>query len=210
MKIRINLLYVLLVGVLFVDTTLFGIYLYLNKQKGTKRLSESPKRQRVVLQKPDIVFENRFKELDVGLNKNKMFNLFQNVKFLRNYLAVNLTTLQEYNPKKIVIAFYEEENFQGLPLSQRFKVNKIMAYGYEVVQDEKQYRINFYFNPKYLATLKGEELNYVLNSALIKAVVRLAALHEKKRRLTEQEEDTMLRKAVEYLEEFRPIYVKNH
>jgi len=164
---------------------------------------------RPTLQKPDIVFENHFKDLDVDLDKNQTLELFQDSKFLRDYLVVNLTTLQEYKPQKIVISMYETENFQGLPLIMRFKVGGIIVYGYEVVQSEEQYRINLYFNPKYLVTLKGEELDYTLNSALIKAIVRLAAIHEKKGRLTKEEEEVALKKAIGYLEKFKLVYTRN-
>ena len=208
MRIRVKFLYALLVGLLLVNFALIAGYFYLEKGKEADNISHEPYKQQVAPQKPEVVLENKLKGIRVRLDKEKTFRLLQDTKFLQGYMAVNLSTLQEYNPKRIVITFYEKDNLQGLPLSQRFKVGGRVAYGYGIVQSDGMYRLDFYFNPEYLASLKREDLNYVLNSALVKAIVRLATIHNKKKRLSPEEERAVIKRAVGYLDKFRLVYAE--
>ena len=208
MRIRVKFLYALLVGLLLVNFALIAGYLYLEKGKEAGNIPQEPDKQQVAPQKPEVVLEDKLRGIRVKLDKEKTFRLLQNTKFLQGYMAVNLNTLQKYNPKRIVIAFYEKDNLKGLPLLQRFIVGGRAVYGYGIVQSDGQYRIDFYFNPEYLASLKREDLNYVLNSALIKAIVRLAAIHNKKKRLSQDEEREVIKRAVGYLDEFRLMYAE--
>ena len=208
MRIRVKFLYALLVGLLLVNFALIAGYLYLEKGKEAGNIPREPDKQQVAPQKPEVMLENKLRGIRVRLDTEKTFRLLQDTKFLQGYMAVNLSTLREYNPKRIVIAFYENDNLQGLPLLQRFKVGGRVAYGYGIVQSDGLYRLDFYFNPKYLASLKREDLNYVLNSALVKAIVRLATIHNKKKRLSLEEEMAVIKRAVGYLDKFRLVYVE--
>ena len=208
MIIRVKFLYALLVGLLLVNFALIAGYLYLEKGKEAGNIPQEPDKQQVAPQKPEVVLEDKLRGIRVKLDKEKTFRLLQNTKFLQGYMAVNLNTLQKYNPKRIVIAFYEKDNLKGLPLLQRFIVGGRAVYGYGIVQSDGQYRIDFYFNPEYLASLKREDLNYVLNSALIKAIVRLAAIHNKKKGLSQDEEREAIKRAVRYLDKFRLVYAE--
>lgn len=158
-------------------------------------------------QKPKLVFENHYDGLNITLDKQQTFRFLEESGFLRGYMAVNLITLQEYNPQRIIIAVYKAEDAQRLHLSQRFIVGGKFAYGYNVEQGDGLYRLNFYFNPQYFTGLGQDDINYTLNSALVKAIVRLSALHKKKARLTAEEEQAVLRKAVDYMQKFRLMYV---
>ena len=208
MRIRVKFLYALLVGLLLVNFALIAGYLYLEKGKEAGNISQEQDRQQVAPQKPEVVIENKLRGIKVKLDTEKTFRLLQDTKFLQGYMAVNLNTLQEYNPKVIVIAFYEKDNLQGLPLSQRFKVGGRVAYGYGIVQSDGLYRLDFYFNPEYFASLKREDLDYVLNSALVKAIVRLAAIHNKRKRLSPEEEREVIKMAVGYLDKFKLVYAE--
>ena len=208
MRVRIKFLYFALVVLLAINALLLAGLFLIKERKVPKEMPRKVAKSQVKPQKPKVIFEDNYEGLEISLDNEKLFNLLQESGFLQGYLAVNLTTLESYNPKQIIIAIHSQKDFQSLPLLQRFKVGKVVTDGYGVSQTDEIYRLDFYFNPDYIATLTGEDLQYAFNSALVKAITRLAALHRKKVRLTKEEDRQVLKQAVSYLDKFTPLYVK--
>lgn len=206
MNLKARLPYVILLVLLAVDIILLGLF-YTAKQKTPRQTPKESLKPQVKPRKPEVVFENHYKEIEISLDTDKTLTLLQESGFLQGYLAVDLTTLRSYNPEKIIIALYSREDFHGLPLMEKFEVGGMASYGYLAVQSEDVYRLEFYFNPDYMATLKSKDADYSLNSALVKAITRLSALHKKKDRLSREEEREVLRQAVDYLHKFKLVYV---
>lgn len=196
---RTKYLLVLLVLVLTIDVFLWirvNSSLFINKILPPKKVP------------PQIVVKNYYPGITVSVDYQRMISFLREVGFLQDNQVVDPELLTAYNPKKIVLAFYKEEDLRKQPLIEVFKIQGIDAFGYVVFSSVQEYRLEFYLNPIYLDQKEAGDIRYSLNSLLIKAVVYLTKVAEKKERLGEEERRQIQEESIKFLKKFSIIDVQ--
>jgi len=142
------------------------------------------------------------KGFNTKLDNKKIMALLRESGFLnKNNLVLNLETLKEYSPQKVVFS-YQPLPFPLPPLIEAFYVNDQLIYGYNVTQDPNIYSVNFYFDQAYLNKTAKPEVDYTLRSSLVEAVLYLGAIHQKQKVLSSTDREEVVKKLPDFLKQY--------
>lgn len=152
-----------------------------------------------------IELVNSLSGFNLKLNSQKTEELFRESGFLGDgNLTLNLDSLQEYSPDKIIISYQPFPSSEPT-LIQAYHVDNQLSFGYNVDQSTNSYIINFYFNQTYLSEKAGTESSYLLRSALVKAALYLGAVNQKKGTLSSVDRETINNKLPDFLGRYEDI-----
>jgi hypothetical protein len=154
---------------------------------------------RQIIAAPELVVINNMPDIDLSVDEGRLFLFLKEAGLVRENMVVDFQTLERYNPKKIKFSFNIAENKGDVNLTEAFEINRKFSYGYVVSQTPNLFQIDFYFSPKYLNDIGGEDLPEVLNSVVIKVVLYLSQVTAKGDRLTPQERREVYSKVPDYL-----------
>lgn len=152
-----------------------------------------------------IEMVNSLSGFNLKLNDQKTEELFRESGFLGDgNLTMNLDSLQEYSPDKIIISYQPFPSSEPT-LIQAYHVDDQLSFGYNVDQSTGSYIINFYFNQTNLNEKAGTESSYLLRSALVKAAVYLGAVNQKKGTLSSADREAINNKLPDFLGKYEDI-----
>lgn len=152
-----------------------------------------------------IEMVNSLPGFNLKLNSQKTEELFRESGLLNDgNLTLNLDSLQEYSPDKIIIS-YQPFPSPEPTLIQAYHVEDQLSFGYNVDQSTGSYIINFYFNQAYLNGKASTESSYLLRSSLVKAVVYLGAVNQKKGTLSSADREELNNKLPDFLGKYEDV-----